>query len=131
MKISRRSAKKQFKYSLAGRKDISKDAVPFTKNDPRINRNGRPKKLPEIDALLADVLGGDPEDPEKISEAKQVLLAMLKAAKEGNVQAQTAILDRAYGKPKQALEHSGRDGGEIQVKKTVIWELPPEPEKPE
>jgi len=116
---------------LAGRKDISKDAVPFTKNDPRINRNGRPKKLPEIDALLADVLGGDPEDPDKTSKAKEVLEAMLKAAKGGNVQAQIAILDRAYGKPKQALEHSGRDGAEIQVKKTVIWELPPEPEKPE
>lgn len=51
---------------------------------------------------------------------------MLKAAKSGNVQAQIAILDRAYGKPKQALEHSGKDGGEIEVKKTILWELPPE-----
>jgi hypothetical protein len=25
------------------------------------------------------------------------------------------LLDRAYGKPKQALEHSGEDGGPIQV----------------
>lgn len=117
---------------MAGRKDISKDAVPFTKNDPRINRNGRPKKLPELDALLADVLGEEPDNPENISEAKKVLEAMLKAAIKGNVQAQIAILDRAYGKPKQALEHSGKDGAEIQVKKTVIWELPPEPEtKPE
>lgn len=42
------------------------------------------------------------------------------------------MLDRSHGKPRQAIEHSGRDGAEIQVKKTVIWELPPEPEmKPE
>lgn len=103
----------------------AEDGRPFVKGQSG-NPNGRPKKLPEIDALLADVLGGDPEDPEKISEAKQVLLAMLKAAKEGNVQAQTSILDRAYGKPKQALEHSGKDGGEIQVKKTVVIELTPD-----
>lgn len=42
------------------------------------------------------------------------------------------MLDRSHGKPRQAIEHSGKDGAEIQVKKTVIWELPPEPEtKPE
>jgi hypothetical protein len=41
------------------------------------------------------------------------------------------MLDRAHGKSTQRQELSGPDGGEIQIKKTVIWELPPEPEKPE
>lgn len=93
------------------------------KGDPALPGSGRKKKLPEIDDLLAEVLGGEQGES---GEAKQVLLAMLKAAKSGNVQAQIAILDRAYGKPKQALEHSGKDGGEIEVKKTILWELPPE-----
>lgn len=108
----------------------NKNAIPpehgkIKKGEVR-NPKGRPKKLPEIDALLAEVLGGNPEDPESLSEAKEVLSAMLKAAKGGNVQAQIAILDRAYGKPKQALEHTGKDGGPIETAKTVIWELPPE-----
>jgi hypothetical protein len=37
------------------------------------------------------------------------------------------MLDRAHGRPRQAIEHSGPDGGGIEVKKTIIWELPPEP----
>lgn len=97
-----------------------------SKGDPALPGSGRKKKLPEIDDLLAEVLGGNPDDPESLSEAKAVLSAMLKAAKGGNVQAQIAILDRAYGKPKQALEHTGKDGGPIETAKTVIWELPPE-----
>jgi hypothetical protein len=31
------------------------------------------------------------------------------------VAAATALLDRAYGRPKQALEHAGKDGGSIQL----------------
>lgn len=84
------------------------------------NPNGRPKKVPAIDTLLADVLGGDPNDPDAQSGAKEILLAMLKAAKAGNVQAQIALLDRAYGKPKQAIEHAGAKGGEIVVRNVII-----------
>ena len=105
---------------MKGRADISKHGF---KKGQSGNPNGRPKKLPEIDSLLAKVLGGDPNDPDAQSEAEEVLKAMLKAAKAGNVQAQTAILDRAYGKPKQAVEHSGPQGGEIQVKNIII-EIP-------
>jgi len=74
---------------------------------------GRPKKLPELDVLLAEVLGEDPEDPERQSEAKAVLKEMIKSAKGGNVQAQIAVLNRAYGMPKQALEHTGKNSGPI------------------
>lgn len=31
------------------------------------------------------------------------------------VSAATALLDRAYGKPRQAVEHTGKDGGPIQT----------------
>lgn len=109
---------------MKGRKDIAKHGF---KKGQSGNPAGRPKKLPQIDDLLAEVLGGDPDDPGNYSEAKEVLQAMLTAAKKGNVQAQTAILDRAYGKAKQAIEHSGPDGGPIQ-QKTIIIELPPDPD---
>lgn len=95
---------------------------PFRKGQSG-NPAGRHKKLPELDVLLAKVLGGDPNDPDAQSEAEKVLEAMLTAAKKGNVQAQQAILDRAYGKAKQAIEHTGKDGAEIQIRNIII-EIP-------
>ena len=68
-------------------------------------------------------------------DANDMPMAVRLAAKEllgrRSLEILKEMLDRAHGKPRQAVEHSGKDGGEIQVKKTVIWELPPEPEKPE
>lgn len=64
------------------------------------NPNGRPKKLPELDKLLADVLG---EEKDGVSAAEAILKALrLKAAK-GDVRAIEVMLDRAYGKPKQTI----------------------------
>ncbi len=34
------------------------------------------------------------------------------------VTAATALLDRGYGKPRQSVEHAGKDGGPIQVQ---VW----------
>lgn len=91
-----------------------KNLKPYKKGESG-NLNGRPRKLPELDKLLADVLGGDPDDPDAKSEAKEVLAKLVQKAKSGNVQAQIAVLDRAYGKPKQAVEHSGAGGGAVDV----------------
>ena len=72
------------------------------------NPNGRPKKLPELDVLLADVLGAEDETGMR-SEAREVLNALLKQAKKGNVNAATAILNRAYGMPVQRTENKNYD----------------------
>ena len=72
------------------------------------NPNGRVKKLPELDILLADVLGSKDENGE-MSEAKAVLVALLRAAKKGNVNAATAILNRAYGMPLQKTENLNKE----------------------
>lgn len=77
------------------------------------NPNGRPKKLPEIDDLLADVLGD-----EDGNEAKEILNALLKEAKKGNVRAAEVLLDRAYGKASQPLK------GDFTGQFTVRWEDP-------
>jgi len=76
----------------------AKDGVPFQKGDPRINREGRPKKIPNLDVLLAELL--DDED----QSAKLILAALIEKAKEGDVRAAQVILDRAYGKPKESID---------------------------
>lgn len=72
------------------------------------NPKGRPKKLPEIDILLADVLGSEDENGE-LSEAKEILKSLVKQAKKGNVNAATAILNRAYGMPLQRTENTNKN----------------------
>ena len=69
---------------------------------------GRKKKIPNLDRLLADVLGS--ENPDK-SEIHAVLKLLLKEAKKGNVNAATAILNRAYGMPKQTNDTNLNIGG--------------------
>ncbi|MDR3087790.1 MAG: hypothetical protein LBU45_07560 [Azoarcus sp.] len=38
------------------------------------------------------------------------------------VSAANALLDRAYGRPQQALELTGKDGGPVEQKTTVVDE---------
>jgi len=70
-------------------------------DDERRNLKGRPKKLPQLDVLLVEVLGN--EDDEN-SEAKQILSSLVKEAKAGNTKAAEILLDRAYGKSTQTLD---------------------------
>lgn len=71
------------------------------------NPKGRPKKLPAIDDLLAEVLGEENGN----STAKVILESMVKQAKKGDVRAAELLLERAYGKAKQPIEHSGEIKG--------------------
>ena len=64
------------------------------------NKNGRPKKLPAIDVLIAEVLG---EEKDGIEAAKIILMALRAKAAKGDVRAAELLLDRAYGKSKQFL----------------------------
>ncbi len=65
---------------------------------------GRKKKLPEIDILLADVLG---EEESGLSDAKNILEALKTKALKGDVRATEVLLERAYGKTKQNLNIEG------------------------
>jgi len=73
----------------------AKDGVPFKKNDPRINKEGRPKKLPDLDALLAEVLGAEKNNK---SAMLLILSALCRKAQRGDVRAAELLLDRGYGK---------------------------------
>jgi hypothetical protein len=65
------------------------------------NPNGRPKKLPELDKLLADVLG---EEKDGVSAADAILRKLRAMAAQGNIRAAEILLDRAYGKAKQSTD---------------------------
>lgn len=97
---------------MANKLDNLKKAVPFTKNDPRINKEGRPKKLPELDKLLADVLG---EEKDGITAAEAILKALRAKATKGDIRAAEVLLERGYGKAKQTIDMS------VTEKKLPSW----------
>jgi len=68
------------------------------------NPKGRPPKLPHLDKLLDEVLG---EEKDGVTAAKVILQALRLKATKGDVRAAEVLLDRAYGKAKQAIENSG------------------------
>jgi hypothetical protein len=79
-----------------------KHLIPFKKGaDARRNTKGAPKKLPQLDVLLAEVLG---EENNGISAGEAILLALRKKALAGDVRAIELLFDRAYGKSKQSTE---------------------------
>jgi hypothetical protein len=75
---------------------------PFKKGESG-NPNGRPKKLPELDKLLADVLG---EEKDGITAGEAILKALRAKASKGDERAAEVLLDRAYGKAKQTMDVS-------------------------
>ena len=67
------------------------------------NPNGRPRKLPELDKLLADVMG---EEKDGLSAAEAILKALRSKATKGDIRAAEVLLDRAYGKAKQTIDNN-------------------------
>lgn len=69
------------------------------------NPKGRPRKLPELDKLLADVLG---EEKNGVTAAEAILMRLRAVAASGNtaasIRAAEVLLDRAYGKTRQPIE---------------------------
>ena len=76
------------------------NSKPFKKGQSG-NPNGRPKKLPELDKLLADVLG---EEKDGRTAAEAILMALRAKAAKGDIRAAEVLLDRAWGKAKQQVD---------------------------
>lgn len=70
------------------------------------NPNGRPKKLPDLDKLLAEVLGPNKDGRDGM---EVIIEAILKKAAKGDVKAAELLLNRGYGKAKQfiSMNHEG------------------------
>lgn len=76
------------------------------------NPSGRPKKLPKLDELMAEVLGSETQEGK--TQAQEILESMVTRAMKGDVQAAQLLLDRAYGKAKQPIE--------ADVDMTIVWQ---------
>lgn len=88
--------------------------------DERRNLKGAPRKLPELNKLLMDVMG---DDGDPASGWEQVLRNVKKIAEEDDgspaIRAAEMLYDRAFGKPKQTIEQQG--SVEMRVPKIEIW----------
>ncbi len=81
--------------------EIPKGAKPFSKeNQPQ--KNGRPKKLPALDLLMANILGADGQSG--MTQGEEIIQAMFEKAKKGDVKAAELLLDRGYGKARQSVD---------------------------
>jgi len=76
-----------------------KKGVPFKKGSSG-NPAGRPKKIPEIEKLLANVLG---EEKNGMTAAEAILRSLIIKAVKGDVRAAEVLLARGYGLPKQNI----------------------------
>jgi hypothetical protein len=86
---------------MARRGGTPENLIRVPKGGKSPNPAGRPKKLPEIDKLLADVLG---EEKDGVSAADAILRKLRAMAAAGNIRAAEILLDRAYGKAKQQMD---------------------------
>jgi hypothetical protein len=76
------------------------------------NPNGRPKKLPELGVLMAEVLG---EEKNGMPAAKAILMALGAKAKKGDIRAAEVLLNRGYGLPKQSITNNNEKNVIIRV----------------
>jgi len=75
---------------------------PFEKDDPRINRKGRPKK----GAALTDILNNKLDLVHKSGKLKREAIAekLIEAALNGDLAALKYVFDRIDGRPKETVE---------------------------
>lgn len=72
-----------------------KGSKQFSEHPENINRKGRPRKLPELEIILAEVLS---QEKNGKTAAEQVIEALRKKAIAGDARAIELLLNRAYGK---------------------------------
>ena len=81
--------------------------MPFVKGQSG-NPGGKPKELKDV-VLKARAL-----TPLALRELKAILNDS-EASAQAKIQASSVIMDRAWGRPAQAIEHSGDNGGPIRI----------------
>ena len=73
--------------------------IPPVKGERR-NPKGRPKKLPDLDILMAEILG---EEKDGKTAAMIILMALRAKASKGDIRAAEVLLNRGWGMPKQNI----------------------------
>lgn len=78
------------------------------------NPSGRPKKTPELIEVENLCKDASPEAVKRLTEWMQ------SDNPKASVTAAMGILNRAFGQPRQPMEHSGKDGSPL----VVTWQPP-------
>ncbi|MGZ5283722.1 MAG: DUF5681 domain-containing protein [Bacteroidia bacterium] len=104
---------------MAINKNSLANLKPAKKGEVR-NPKGAPQKLPELKDALENILASPTG---KASELEAILRAIINKAKKGDVRAAEFILDRFYGKPKQAIDL--QHGGQINWNEIRTYEIVP------
>jgi hypothetical protein len=86
------------------------------KKGETLNPNGRPKKLPELSKLMADILG---DEKNGLTTAERILKAIEAKALKGDIKAAEMLLDRGYGKPKQTQETNITSSDPLVIIRTI------------
>jgi hypothetical protein len=93
---------------------IPDGATPF-KPGQSGNKKGRPK-LPDLKAAMAKVLA---EEKDGMDALEAILKALRAKAAKGDVRAAQELLDRAFGRAKQSIDHNA-DANMIQIIREII-----------
>ena len=93
----------------------SDNPKPFVKGQSG-NPNGRPKKLPALDLIMANVMG---QEKDGITAAEAIIMKLREQAAKGDIKAAQLLLDRAYGKAKQNIDITTQ--GEKVTVPTIIF----------
>lgn len=80
------------------------------------NGGGRPKKLPALDEIMANVLGIEKDG---ITAAEAIIMKLREQAAKGDIRAAQLLFDRAYGKSKQQIDVTSQ--GEKVTVPTIIF----------
>ena len=80
------------------------------------NPNGRPKKLPALDLIMANVMG---QEKDGITAAEAIIMKLREMATKGDIKAAQLLLDRGYGKAKQNIDITTQ--GEKVTVPTIIF----------
>jgi ribosomal protein L17 len=77
---------------------------PFEKDDPRINRRGRPKKGETLTDLLREKIETTKTAKEKLTRKERIVEKLIALAEGGDFSALRYLFDRLDGKPKESIE---------------------------